>query len=240
VPEPPVVSVVIPTLNERESIALLAPRIAESLRNVTYEVVVVDDDSQDGTAAEVERIATTRPWRIRVRRGERGLASAVILGMSDAVGQVIVGIDADGSHPPEVIPALIAPILDGRAEMTIASRNVPGGAAPGLARSRRTLSWGASLLARPLTPVKDPMSGFFAVRRDVLARGGLTPVGYKIVLEILVKCRPSPALEVPYVFASRTAGESKLGSGEVGRYLQHVARLYVWSATGRGRASTTR
>jgi dolichol-phosphate mannosyltransferase len=237
---PPDVSVVIPTLNERDSVGLLAPRIASALHDVSYEVVVVDDDSSDGTAAEVERIATEMPWRIHVRHGERGLASAVILGMHDAVGRVIVGIDADGSHPPEAIPALIAPILDGRAEMTVASRNVAGGSAPGLATGRRVLSWGASLLARPLTSVKDPMSGYFAVRRDVLARAGLAPIGYKIVLEILVKCRPSPVLEVPYVFGSRLAGESKLGSGEVGRYVQHLGRLYAWSATGRKRASTTR
>jgi dolichol-phosphate mannosyltransferase len=240
VPLPLEVSVVVPTLNERESIALLAPRIAEALRPYRYEVVVVDDDSADGTAEEVERIAKTLPWRLYVRRGERGLASAVVLGMQIASGQVIVGIDADGSHPPEVLPSLIQPILAGSAEMTIASRNVPGGASPGLVGSRRVLSWGAAVLARPLTPVKDPMSGFFAVRRDVLVRGELEPVGYKIVLEVLVKCRPSPAVEVPFVFAPRTAGASKLGSGEVGRYLRHVGRLYAWSIAGRRRASTTR
>jgi dolichol-phosphate mannosyltransferase len=234
------VSVVIPTLHERESIALLAPRIADALRPYRYEVVVVDDDSSDGTAEEVQRIATKLPWRLYVRRGERGLASAVALGMQIASGQVIVGIDADGSHPPEVIPSLIQPILSGSAEMTVASRNVPGGSAPGLVGTRRALSWGAGLLARPLTPVRDPMSGFFAVRRDVLLRGMLEPLGYKIVLEILVKCHPSPAVEVPFVFAARTAGASKLGSGEVGRYLRHVGRLYAWSLTSRRRASTTR
>jgi dolichol-phosphate mannosyltransferase len=84
------------------------------------------------------------------------------------------------------------------------------------------------------------MSGFFAVRRDVLVRGNLTPLGYKIVLEILGKCRPTPAVEVPFVFAPRSAGSSKLGSGEIGRYLQHVGRLYAWTVTGRRRASMTR
>jgi dolichol-phosphate mannosyltransferase len=234
------ISVVIPTLNERDSIALLAPRIADALRRYSYEVVVVDDDSSDGTAEEVEKIGRSYPWRLYVRRGQRGLASAVVLGMQIASGRVIVGIDADGSHPPELVPALVEPILAGSAEMTIASRNIPGGASPGLGADRRLLSWGASILARPLTPVKDPMSGFFAVSSEVLARGSLAPVGYKIVLEILVKCRPSPAVEVPFVFAARTAGSSKLGSSEVGRYLRHVGRLYAWSLTGRGRASMTR
>ena len=234
------VSVVVPTLNECESIALLAPRLAEALRPYRYEVVVVDDDSSDSTAEAVRQIAKTLPWRLYVRHGERGLASAVVLGMQIASGRVVVGIDADGSHPPEVVPALVDPILAGGAEMTIASRHVPGGSSPGLVAERRVLSWGASMLARPLTHVKDPMSGFFAVRNDVLARGPLAPVGYKIVLEILVKCRPSPAVEVPYVFAPRTAGASKLGSGEVGHYLRHVGRLYAWSLTGRRWASTTR
>jgi dolichol-phosphate mannosyltransferase len=238
--QPLEVSVVIPTLHEREAIGLLAPRIAEALRPYRYEVVVVDDDSGDGTAEEVQRIAGQLPWRLYVRRGERGLASAVVLGMHVATGQVIVGIDADGSHPPEALPSLIQPILAGTAEMTIASRNVPGGSSPGLVGSRRALSRGAAVLARPLTSVKDPMSGFFAVRRDVLVRGQLEPLGYKIVLEILVKCRPSPTLEIPFVFAARSAGASKLGSGEIGRYLRHVGRLYAWSLAGRRRASTTR
>jgi dolichol-phosphate mannosyltransferase len=239
-PDPLEVSVVVPTLNERESIDLLAPRIADALRGYRYEVVVVDDDSNDGTGEAVERLATKFPWRLYVRHGERGLASAVVLGMHNATGHVIVGIDADGSHPPELLPSLILPILSGSAEMTIASRHVPGGAAPGLDRTRRVVSWGATMLARPLTSVKDPMSGFFAVRRDVLDRGALEPVGYKIVLEILVKCRPSPTVEVPFVFAERIAGTSKLGSGEFGRYLCHVGRLYAWSVAGRRRASTTR
>ena len=238
--EPLEVSVVVPTLNEREAVGLLAPRIAAAMRGIRYEVVVVDDDSVDGTAAEVQRLSVQFPWRLYVRHGQRGLASAVVLGMQIAAGKVIVGIDADGSHPPEAIPTLVDPILTGHAEMTIGSRNVPGGAAPGLPRLRRLLSWGASMLARPLTPVKDPMSGFFAVRRDVLERGALAPLGYKIVLEVLVKCRPSPAIEVPYVFAARAAGESKLGSGEIGRYVRHVGRLYAWSLVGRRRASTTR
>jgi dolichol-phosphate mannosyltransferase len=234
------VSVVIPTLNEREAIALLAPRLSKALARYQYEVVVVDDDSTDGTAEEVQKIAAHYPWRLCVRHGERGLASAVLLGMHIASGSVIVGIDADGSHPPEILPSMIQPILAGSAEMTIASRHVPGGASPGLDGTRRVISWGGALLARPLTSVKDPMSGYFAVRRDVLIRGNLTPVGYKIVLEVLVKCHPSPAVEVPFVFAPRSAGTSKLGSGEIGRYLRHVGRLYAWSLGGRGRASTTR
>ncbi|HXQ95058.1 MAG TPA: polyprenol monophosphomannose synthase [Thermoplasmata archaeon] len=238
--EPLEVSVVVPTLNERESIALLAPRIDAALRQYRYEVVVVDDDSSDGTAEEVQRVAARHPWRLYVRRGERGLASAVVRGMQIASGRVIAGIDADGSHPPELLPSMIQPILAGSAEMTIASRNVPGGASPGLSGSRRVISWGAGVLARPLTRVKDPMSGYFAVDRDVLGRGALEPVGYKIVLEILVKCRPSPAVEVPFVFAARSAGASKLGSGEIGRYIRHVGRLYAWSIAGRRRASMTR
>jgi dolichol-phosphate mannosyltransferase len=96
------------------------------------------------------------------------------------------------------------------------------------------------VLARPITRVRDPMSGFFAVKRAVLARARLAPIGYKIALEILVKCRPTPVLEVPYRFEPRLAGESKLGRGEIANYVRHLARLYAWRGRGAGRASSTR
>jgi dolichol-phosphate mannosyltransferase len=107
-------------------------------------------------------------------------------------------------------------------------------------RYRRAISRGASLLARPLAPVKDPMSGFFCVRREILSRATLRPLGFKIGLEILVKCRPRPVLEVPFVFQDRVYGVSKLGSTVMGSYLRHVARLYAWRIAGGGRASSTR
>ena len=232
---PPELSVILPTLDEREALERLDPRLRAGTSGRACEVIVVDDASTDGTPAFVESLARDGPYRLIERRNARGLASAVVEGLRAARGRVLVVLDADGSHPPERIPALVGPIFAGSAEFVLGSRNVPGGSAPGLSFGRRAISFGAALLARPLSPVRDPMSGYFAVARSVVDRAPLAPVGYKIALEILVKCRPSPVLEVPIVFAPRVAGESKLGGGEIGAYLHHLERLYAWRIFRRGR-----
>jgi dolichol-phosphate mannosyltransferase len=174
------------------------------------------------------------------RPGVRGLASAVLAGVARAQGDVIVVMDADGSHPPAMVPPLVDAVTTGGAEMALGSRWVLGGGAPGLPPVRRAVSSAARWLARPLTNVRDPMSGFFAVRKEILGRARLAPVGYKIALEILVKCRPRPYVELPIVFQPRLAGVSKLGHNVVGNYVRHLARLYVFELTPRRRASSTR
>jgi hypothetical protein len=228
------VSVIVPTFDERDALRLLAPRLEAALRPYAAEILVVDDASPDGTAAEVRaRMGPGSPWRVLERVGKRGLASAVLDGFAESRGDIVVVMDADGSHPPEVLRRLVEPIREGRAEFVLASRHVSGGEDRGLNRWRRGLSWGASVLARPITSVRDPMSGFFAVKRNVLGRARLTPIGYKIGLEVLVKCRPKPVEEVPFRFEARVAGESKLGGGEIANYLRHLARLYVWRGSSR-------
>ncbi|MCI4330987.1 MAG: polyprenol monophosphomannose synthase [Thermoplasmata archaeon] len=238
----PAVSVILPTYNERESLRLLAPRLLAALTPYSSEILVVDDDSPDGTGALVEELAHSGPFRRLRRPGRLGLASAVLEGFSKARGRVLVVMDADGSHPPETIPSLVEPILSGDAEFVLASRKLPGGSSPGLRGTRKAISWIASSLARPLTSVSDPMSGFFAVARPVLDRARLTPLGFKIALEVLVKCRPGPLVEVPFCFESRVAGNSKLDRRQIGGFIRHLWRLYVWRASGRvsGRASSTR
>jgi dolichol-phosphate mannosyltransferase len=234
-------SVIVPTFNERACLRLIAPRLEAALREYTSEIWVVDDASPDGTAEEVRaREGPGSPWRLLERVGKRGLASAVLDGFGRVRGDIVAVMDADGSHPPELLPHLIEPIRRGRAEFVLASRHVPGGEDRGLAGWRKSLSWGASVLARPITSVRDPMSGYFAVKRSVLGRARLTPIGYKIGLEVLVKCRPKPIQEVPFRFEPRVAGESKLGGGEIANYLRHLARLYVWRGARAGRASSTR
>lgn len=233
-------SVVLPTYNERACLETLSPRIAVALRPLRSEVIVVDDNSPDGTGAYVEGLASEGLWRLIRRPGLQGLASAVLLGFREARGEVVVVMDADGSHPPERIPRLVAPVLAGRAEFALATRFAPGGSDEGLRGLRRVVSSAATALARPLTPVSDPMSGFFAVRRSILERGPLAPIGYKIALEVLVKCRPEPIVEVPFVFERRLAGESKLGYRQIVAYVQHLKRLYGWRYFGGGRASRTR
>jgi dolichol-phosphate mannosyltransferase len=236
----PLLTVVIPTFNERETLERLYPRLSAALAGHPAELVVVDDGSPDGTAAFARTLSAPLPTHVLERPAKLGLASAVQAGFDEAQGDVIVVMDADGSHPPEAVLRLEAAIRDGGAEFALGSRWVAGGSAPGLTRARRILSGGAGLLARPLVSVRDPMSGFFAVRRDVLARAPLHPIGYKIALEVLVRCRPRTIAELPIVFRERSAGESKLGRGEIGLYLRHLGRLYSWRLGRAFRASRTR
>ncbi|MDE1820488.1 MAG: polyprenol monophosphomannose synthase [Euryarchaeota archaeon] len=224
------VTVVVPTFNERESIAPLVRALEAVLNPLPYrtEIVVVDDASPDGTAEVVRRLPTRVPTRIIVRHHDKGLASAVLTGVSAAKGRVCLVMDADGSHPPDMAPALIETVLEGRAEMVLASRYAPGGTTDqGWPSARRLMSRVATWLARPLTSVHDPMTGFFALDSRILSRGDLSPIGYKIGLEFLVRCRPHPVLEVPFVFRDRRVGNSKMSFKEVFRYARHLSRLYL-------------
>ncbi len=225
----PRVTVIVPTYQETANIAPLATRLFAAVPATACELLVVDDDSPDGTAAEVERLAESVPARCLVRRGERGLATAVIAGLRAARGELCVVMDADLSHPPEAIPALLAAMEDPSVEMAIGSRFVPGGKVDlHWPLHRRLNSWCGRLLARPLTPVRDMMSGFFCVRRAALDLDRLHPVGYKIALELMVRHRWRRIVELPIVFADRRAGHTKLNLAEQGRYLRHLGRLYLW------------
>lgn len=236
----PVVSLVLPTYNERECIARIHGRIDEVLRPYAHEIIVVDDSSPDGTADLIRGLAASGPYELLLRPARAGLSSAVLDGCRRAQGEVVCVMDADGSHPPELLPRLIDPVRSGAAEFALASRRVRGGSEEGLPPTRRLISWSASLLAWPLTRVHDPMSGFFAVRRRVLERGPLVPTGFKVGLEILVKCRPFPVIEVPFRFGERLAGESKLGPSTIASYGEHLVRLYRWRFLAGGAASITR
>jgi dolichol-phosphate mannosyltransferase len=236
----PRVSVVVPTYNERGSLAGLYPELCEALAPYPSEFVVVDDGSPDGTADFASTLSGPLPVIVRNRGRKMGLASAVEEGFAGSHGEILVVMDADGSHPPSAIPTLVAAVTTGGAEFALGSRYVPGGSWPGLSRGRRAISRVATGLARPLVPVADPMSGFFALRRRILSRARLSPVGFKIGLEIMVRCRPSPIAEIPISFRPRTAGQSKLGQGEMGRYLRHISRLYGFRLAGSRRASSTR
>jgi len=241
VPRTPSVSIVLPTFNERETLERIHPRLVAAVAGRDAEIVVVDDSSPDGTGDLVRSLAEHGPYRLVERPARSGLASAVLDGFRAARGDRIVVMDADGSHPPETIGPLLEPLERGEAEFVLASRRAPGGSSPGLSRPRQAISFGARMLAWPLIRVSDPMSGFFAFDRRILARNELHPVGYKIALEVLVRCRPSPIREVGFVFSERIAGESKLNGSEVGAYLHHIARLYGFRLSGGARrARSTR
>lgn len=231
----PRVSVIVPTLREAENLPVLVAGIDAALgtAGLDYEVVVVDDDSDDGTADVARRLGETLPVRVHVRRGEHGLATAVIAGLKLSAGEMVVVMDADGSHDPAHLPELLAPLVERRADFVVGSRHVTGGAIhERWPLHRRLLSAGAALLVRPLVSLSDPMSGFFALRRvDLPPLEILSPVGYKIALEVLLKGRFRRVLEVPIQFADRALGESKLTFAEQLRFLRHVRRLYQYRYT---------
>jgi len=224
------VSVILPTYCEAENLPALIPRIADSLTGagISCEVLVVDDDSPDGTADIVRELGSRYPTRVEVRRGERGLASAVLKGFELAAGKVVVVMDADGSHPPERLPAMVQPILDGQADITVGSRWVKGGGLDGWPWHRVLISRVAGSLSMGLTPLRDPTSGFLAMNRGGLQGLELSPVGWKIVLEIVVKSRGARVKEVPIRFSDRSQGKSKLSAKVQWQYLRHLTRLYLY------------
>ena len=231
------VTVVVPTYNERDNLAPLARRVFGVLDPRDCELLIIDDDSPDDTAGAAVELAKLFPVRCIVRRGERGLATAVIGGLRVARGEFVVVMDADLSHPPESIPALLAAMREPQVQMAIGSRFVPGGRVDlHWPLHRRLNSLLGRLLARPLTPVRDMMSGFFCVRRRELALDRLHPVGYKIALELIVRHGWRNVVEIPITFSDRVAGQTKLNVGEQLRYLRHLARLYTFVVF-RGRGS---
>ena len=229
------VTIVVPTYNERGNLAALAERIFKALARDQTELLIVDDDSPDSTAELADELSREFPVRCIVRTRERGLATAVIHGMSAAKGGLIVVMDADLSHPPEKVPELLEALRDPAVEMVIGSRFVAGGRVDlHWPLHRRLNSLAARLLARPLTSVRDTMAGFFAVRRSDLHLDHLDPVGYKIALELIVRHRWKNVIEIPITFHDRVAGASKLSVGEQVRYLRHLWRLYGAVLRGRG------
>jgi dolichol-phosphate mannosyltransferase len=225
----PQVSIIVPTLNESQNIGTLLERLLRvcSEASIEVEIVVVDDGSTDGTVEAVERLAETQPVRLVRRPGKMGITSAVLDGAREARGSIIGVMDADLSHPPEKIPELAVPIIEGRADMTIASRYAPGGGCTQWPLSRRLVSRGATILSRPVTGARDPMSGFFFARRELIDSSAISEKGWKICLEILVRSEPERVLEIPYVFANRASGSSKMGMGTIGDFIANLADLYA-------------
>ncbi len=160
------------------------------------------------------------------RRGKGGLSSAVMEGFKHAGGEIIGVMDADLSHPPEIIPRLVQPILDNESDFVIASRYLDNEKIERWPFSRKITSIGATILARPLTNVSDPMSGFFFFKKNIIDGIELSPIGYKIMLEIIVKGKYNTIKEVPFTFKDRYKGKSKLDWNEHFNYLQHLLKLY--------------
>ena len=213
-PRLPILSVVVPTLNEVENVELLIRQIIEHSPEAA-EIIIVDDGSTDGTRERIRALAATHPVRLVARdQPAFGLSGAVIEGARAARGDLLVVMDADLSHPPQDIPALTLPIREDRADMVIGSRYVPGGTTPGWPIYRKAMSRIASGMAYPLTGVHDSMCGFFAIRRTLLLELAPTATGFKIAFEAIVRGgRDLRVLEIPIAFRDRARGTSKMSLG---------------------------
>ena len=229
------ITIVVPTYNEKDNISTLLDRIKKVLKTQKedWEVIIVDDNSQDGTKEIVKKFQKNKyPVEIIVRKNERGLATACLEGFNKAKGELIIVMDADLQHPPEKIPELINAIKQG-ADIAVASRYIEGGSLGDWGIGRRAVSKGAGGLANLLFPeikdIKDKESGFFAFKKKVIKKTDLKPKGYKILLEILVLGNFEKAVEVPFEFGKRNAGESKLGIATIFTYLLHLSSLLLHS-----------
>lgn len=221
-------SVILPTYNERENL----PEVVAQIRRLPIDVecVIVDDNSPDGTGEVAELLASKDPSiKVIHRPRKAGLASAVYAGLSKASAPYIAVMDADLQHPPHLLTQMLQALEDGY-DLVVASRYVRGGGVVGWPLRRRIVSRVATLLAHLTVPrsraVKDPMSGYFALKRGVLESVKVySPIGYKLLLTILAKGRYLKVKEVPMVFRRRLRGESKLDQREVLTYLKLLLNL---------------
>lgn len=214
-------SIIIPTLNERNNLEELISRIRKAVSADT-EIIIVDDNSKDGTVELAKSLGLT----VLARPGKLGLSSAVIDGFKIAKGDILAVMDADLQHPPEVLPKMLEWINSGKAELIIGSRLVPGGGSKDWPWYRKIISLVARIPAMPLTKVKDLTSGLFMLKREVIDGVVLNPIGFKIGLEIICKGKYSKIEEYPIMFGDRHGGQSKLGNKQIFEYLIQLIELY--------------
>jgi len=223
----PTVTIVLPTYEEVESLPSLIQAVKEVRKSTFHDLqlIIVDDNSQDGTEELISNLG--KGWiRLLIRTEDKGLSPAVIDGVKEVKTEFCIVMDADGSHPASAIPAMVNALQNG-ADFTVGSRYVTGGTTEdGWGFLRWLNSKIATLMARPFTKVLDPMSGFLGFKKSTFdAAKDLSPVGYKIGLELIVKCDCKNVVEVPIHFSTRQLGESKLTLSVQWQYLQHVIRL---------------
>ena len=226
-------SLILPTFNESGNISEIVRILSDLLDPAwagRYELIVVDDNSPDRTWKIALDLTEQYPQlKVLHRETEKGLSTAVIRGWQAAQGEILGVIDADLQHPPEILLQLLAEMERG-ADLAIASRHVEGGGVSEWSMIRRFLSRGAQMLGLVILPevinrLSDPMSGFFMVRRNAIAGVKLSPVGYKILIEVAARGKIRWIGEVGYVFRERQAGESKVTWKQYLEYLQHLIRL---------------
>jgi dolichol-phosphate mannosyltransferase len=237
----PVLTVILPTYNERDRLGEVVGAVFDvcNRHDVVAEVVVVDDNSPDGTGDLAEELGRRYPLRVVHRAGKQGLGSAVVAGFAAARGDTLCVMDADMSHPARLIPEMLAVLRHTGGDAVIASRYVPGARIENWPLSRLLMSRLACLMARPLVSVRDATSGFFLVRRDFARGVHISAQGFKICLELLVRGRATLVAEIPVVFTDRTAGESKMSLREGVGYVRQLRDL-LWFKARQGLSSRAR
>jgi dolichol-phosphate mannosyltransferase len=243
-------SIVLPTYNESQNIVKMLDSIAQMVSPYSAagaEIIVVDDNSPDGTAeiasVYAKNISNNKKLHVQVirREGKFGLSSAIVAGLQSATGDMLVVMDGDFSHPPQVIPSIIDALQDSSCDIVVASRYVKGGSIIGWPFKRRLMSKGATKIAQYGlgVEVKDPVSGFFAFRRHIIRGIKFDAIGYKMLLEILVKTKGARVKEVPYTFINRRIGTSKLDASVMFDYIRAVMRLYRYGKSMRQKERRT-
>ena len=229
------ISIIIPTYNESENIIKILRTIGEILpKNISTQAIVVDDNSPDGTGRLVEdylkNVKKMAHYTIEIihRKAKDGLGSAILNGIQQAKGDTIVVMDSDFSHPPQIIPKLVESIKKYQYDIAVASRYIKGGKIQGWSVKRKFMSKFATLIAKKGLGIhtKDPMSGFFAFKRNIIRGLNIDAIGYKILLEILVKTKNVNIKEIPYTFQDRELGSSKLSIKTIFDYYRSVWKLY--------------
>ncbi len=227
-------TMVVPTYNERDRIAELTHALFNETRQlgIELELIVVDDNSPDGTGAVADELARSFRMQVIHRAGKLGLGTAVVAGFAAATSEVLGVMDADFSHPPTLVPKMYQAFQETQADLLVAGRYIPGGSTPNWPWRRRMLSRVACLLARPLSPIRDAASGFFLIRRSVARGVDIQAGGFKICLELVMRAWPQRLVEIPYRFDDREAGESKMSLREAAGYLVQLKDLYWYRLTG--------
>jgi dolichol-phosphate mannosyltransferase len=229
------VSIIIPTYNESENIKGILHLIKEHLpKNTIVEAIVVDDNSPDGTGkiAEdyFESLKEKTKYTVNVinRKTREGLSSAILNGIQQAKGKIVVVMDSDFSHPPQLIPKLVDVLKQSKTDIVVASRYLNGGSIQGWSIKRKMISKIATIIAKKGLGIKesDPMSGFFAFNKDIIKGINFDAIGYKILLEMIVKVKGVSIKEIPYTFSDRENGKSKLGTKTILEYIHAVGKLY--------------
>lgn len=198
------------------------------MKGYNYEIIIADDSSPDGTVKIARSLPKKYKVHVLLRKKDKGLSKAVVDGFKIAKGNILGVMDADLAHPPKQIPEILDKIKKENADIAVGSRLIKQGKIKNWPIHRRIISKTATLLAKPLTEIRDPMSGFFFIKKEVIKNTPLKPKGYKILLEILVKGNYKKTIEIPIIFKDRIAGGSKLTKKIYVEYLMQLFSLYLY------------